>query len=85
MNKPVLSAHFQSRVPSDVRLSQMKYAERKVKPDAVINVAIGNVSLPTNPAMQKDFGAAKQSLNFLVMVGEADQVLYLDKPLFLFL
>jgi aspartate aminotransferase len=53
MNKPVLSAHFQSRVPSDVRLSQMKYAERKVKPDAVINVAIGNVSLPTNPAMQK--------------------------------
>lgn len=53
MSKPVLSAHFESRVPSDVRLSQMKYAERKVKPEAVINVAIGNVSLPTNPAMQK--------------------------------
>ncbi|WP_312700713.1 aminotransferase class I/II-fold pyridoxal phosphate-dependent enzyme, partial [Sedimentibacter sp.] len=30
---------------------QMKYAERKVKPEAVINVGIGNVSLPTNPAM----------------------------------
>ncbi len=29
----------------------MKYAERKVKPEAVINVGIGNVSLPTNPAM----------------------------------
>lgn len=53
MNKPVLSAHFESRVPSDVRLAQMKYAERKVKPEAVINVGIGNVSLPTNPAMQK--------------------------------
>ena len=53
MSKPVLSAHFESRVPSDVRLSQMKYAEREVKPEAVINVAIGNVSLPTNPAMQK--------------------------------
>ncbi len=53
MNKPILSAHFESRMPSDVRLAQMKYAERKVKPEAVINVGIGNVSLPTNPAMMK--------------------------------
>lgn len=53
MNKPILSEHFQSREPSDVRLAQMKYDERKVKPEAVINVGIGNVSLPTNPAMQK--------------------------------
>lgn len=53
MSKPVLSAHFESRLPSDVRLAQMKYAERKVKPEAVINVGIGNVSLPTNPAMMK--------------------------------
>jgi len=53
MRKPILSAHFQSRTPSDVRLAQMKYEERKVKPEAVINVGIGNVSLPTNPAMQK--------------------------------
>lgn len=53
MSKPILSAHFQSRQPSDVRLSQMKFAERKDKPEKVINVAIGNVSLPTNPAMQK--------------------------------
>ncbi|SES63489.1 aspartate aminotransferase [Natronincola peptidivorans] len=53
MSKPILSAHFQSRTPSDVRLAQMKYEERKVKPEAVINVGIGNVSLPTNPAMQK--------------------------------
>jgi aspartate aminotransferase len=53
MTKPILSAHFESRTPSDVRLAQMKYEERKVKPQAVINVGIGNVSLPTNPAMQK--------------------------------
>lgn len=53
MSKPILSAHFESRKPSDVRLAQMKYEERAVKPEAVINVGIGNVSLPTNPAMQK--------------------------------
>lgn len=53
MSKPVLSAHFESRKPSDVRLAQMKYDERQVKPEAVINVGIGNVSLPTNPAMMK--------------------------------
>lgn len=53
MSNPVLSAHFESRKPSDVRLAQMKYEERAVKPEAVINVGIGNVSLPTNPAMQK--------------------------------
>lgn len=53
MQKPILSELFQTREPSDVRLAQMKYAERKVKPEAVINVGIGNVSLPTNPAMQK--------------------------------
>lgn len=53
MSKPILSAHFESRMPSDVRLAQMKYAERKIKPEAVINVGIGNVSLPTNPAMMK--------------------------------
>ncbi len=53
MSKPILSAHFESRKPSDVRLAQIKYDARKEKPQAVINVAIGNVSLPTNPAMQK--------------------------------
>ncbi|MDF2547670.1 MAG: aminotransferase class [Anaerosolibacter sp.] len=53
MSKPILSSHFESRKPSAVRLAQMKYEERKVKPEAVINVGIGNVSLPTNPAMQK--------------------------------
>ncbi|MBN2285173.1 MAG: pyridoxal phosphate-dependent aminotransferase, partial [Tissierellales bacterium] len=53
MNTPILSSHFVSRKPSDVRLAQMKYQERKNKPEAVINVGIGNVSLPTHPAMMK--------------------------------
>lgn len=53
MSKPILSAHFESRTPSAVRLAQMKYEGRAVKPEAVINVGIGNVSLPTNPAMMK--------------------------------
>ncbi|MBN2260902.1 MAG: aminotransferase class I/II-fold pyridoxal phosphate-dependent enzyme [Clostridiales bacterium] len=53
MNKPILSTHFESRTPSSVRLAQMKYEDRKIKPEAVINVGIGNVSLPTNPAMMK--------------------------------
>ena len=53
MKEPILSEHFQSRKPSDVRLAQIKYSERKKKLESVINVAIGNVSLPTNPAMQK--------------------------------
>ena len=52
MNKPIMSEHFKKRMPSDVRLGQIKFGERKVKP-ALVNVAIGNVSLPTNPAMQK--------------------------------
>ena len=52
MNKLIMSEHFKKRMPSDVRLGQIKFGERKVKP-ALVNVAIGNVSLPTNPAMQK--------------------------------
>ncbi len=53
MNNAKLSTHFESRKPSAVRLAQIKYDEREVKPEAVINVGIGNVSLPTNPAMQE--------------------------------
>jgi aspartate aminotransferase len=52
MDKPVLSNHFKKRMPSNVRLGQIKFMEREQKP-ALINVAMGNVSLPTNPAMQK--------------------------------
>jgi len=52
MAKPVISNHFKSRQPSEIRLSQIEFAKRK---DDVIsvNTAIGNVSLPMYPAMQK--------------------------------
>jgi aspartate aminotransferase len=53
MNSPILSDHFESRTPSSVRLAQIKYNERTIKPEAVINVGIGNVSLPANPAMME--------------------------------
>ena len=52
-SKPVISAHFLTRVPSNIRLAQMKYEERADKPECVVNVSIGNVSLPTHPAMQE--------------------------------
>ena len=52
MNAPILSDHFKKRAPSDVRLGQLKFLEREEKP-VLINTAIGNVSLPMNPAMQK--------------------------------
>ena len=52
MQKPQLSAHFASRQPSDIRLAQTEFAKRT---DGVIsvNTAIGDVSLPMPPAMQK--------------------------------
>lgn len=52
MSEPVLSNHFKTRVPSDIRLAQINFEEREVKPKS-INVAIGNISLPTHPQMQK--------------------------------
>ncbi|MGF3499661.1 MAG: pyridoxal phosphate-dependent aminotransferase, partial [Candidatus Methanosuratincola sp.] len=50
MKKPQLSEHFQSRMPSSIRLAQIEYMKRR---DGVgqINVAIGNVSLPLHPAI----------------------------------
>ncbi len=53
MSVATVSEHFKSRKPSAVRLAQMTYEARANKPEAVINVGIGNVSLPTNPAMQE--------------------------------
>lgn len=50
--KPALSAHFQTRVPSPIRLSQIEFLKRKDHVVAV-NTAIGNVSLPMHPAMVK--------------------------------
>lgn len=53
--EPIISSHFKSRQPSSIRLAQIEFAKRK---DGVIsmNTAIGNVSLPIHPAMQKRAG-----------------------------
>lgn len=50
--KPFLSAHFQSRKPSSVRLAQIEFLKRTDGVKA-INTAIGNVTLPAYPAMQQ--------------------------------
>lgn len=50
MTAPLLSAHFQSRKPSSIRLAQIEFAGRGDGTEA-INVAVGNVSLPMHPAM----------------------------------
>ena len=52
MPGPALSAHFASRKPSAIRLAQIEHAKRTDGVEA-LNVAIGNVSLPMHPAMQK--------------------------------
>lgn len=50
--KPVMSAHFQTREPSAIRLAQIEFAARK-DPVIPINTAIGNVTLPMHPKMQE--------------------------------
>ena len=54
MQNPSLSNHFKKRKPSSIRQAQIKFSNRedrkKVK---VINLAIGNVSLPIHPSMRK--------------------------------
>ncbi len=52
MMKPMLSSHFQTRVPSAIRLTQIEFLKRMDQVVAV-NTAIGNVSLPMHPAMIK--------------------------------
>ncbi|GMV40636.1 MAG: aspartate aminotransferase [Myxococcales bacterium] len=51
MTAPTLSAHFRSREPSDIRLAQIQFAERRDGTEA-LSVAIGNVKLPMHPAMR---------------------------------
>jgi aspartate aminotransferase len=50
--QPQLSTHFSSRQPSAIRTAQIKFSQRQDNVIA-INTAIGNVSLPMHPAMQK--------------------------------
>ena len=52
--KPLISKHFESRLPSVIRQAQITFSKRKDrKKIKVINVAIGNVSLPMHPKMFK--------------------------------
>ncbi len=52
MRNAELSEHFKSRKPSVIRLAQIEFMKRRDDVRAV-NVAIGNVSLPMHPAMQR--------------------------------
>lgn len=62
MEKPDMSLYFQDRKPSAIRMSQIEFSKRK---DSVksINTAIGNVTLPTHPAMQERMFNLKAELS----------------------
>lgn len=50
---PKLSSHFENRLPSAIRQAQIIFAQREDRDDIqVVNLAIGNVSLPMHPAMK---------------------------------
>jgi aspartate aminotransferase len=50
---PEISSHFQGRSPSAIRQAQILFAQRPDREQvSVINLAIGNVSLPMHPAMR---------------------------------
>lgn len=76
---PTLSEHYRLRQPSAIRIASMKFAERKDGTEA-INVAIGNVSLPMHPAMQKRMKELGQAgspfaagvVKYTATVGEAE-------------
>lgn len=77
--KPRLSLHYQNRVPSAIRLTQIEFLKRTDKVVA-INTAIGNVSLPMHPAMVKRMFALDASespfhlgvVKYSTTVGEAE-------------
>tara|TARA_B110000116_G_scaffold245364_1_gene236418 strand:- start:758 stop:2065 length:1308 start_codon:yes stop_codon:yes gene_type:complete len=49
---PSISEHYQQRSPSVIRRAQILFSSRKDKNDIqVINLAIGNISLPMHPVM----------------------------------
>ena len=54
MKIPKLSKHYKDRTPSAIRSAQIEYSNRTDKDSLeVINLAIGNISLPMYPAMNK--------------------------------
>lgn len=51
---PIISDHFNNRQPSVIRQAQIIFSQREdCETVEVINLAIGNVSLPMHPAMQE--------------------------------
>ena len=49
---PIISKHYQNREPSAIRRAQILFNCRKDKDKInVINLAIGNISLPMHPIM----------------------------------
>ena len=49
---PIISDHYQNREPSAIRKAQILFNARKDKDQInVINLAIGNISLPMHPIM----------------------------------
>lgn len=58
---PELSAHYRSRRPSPIRRAQILALARADRADLeIVNLAIGNVSLPLHPAMRSRLGALGQ-------------------------
>ena len=54
MNSPPLSNHFKNRSPSSIRRAQIEFSKREdIDSVDVVNLAIGNISLPMYPAMRK--------------------------------
>ena len=63
MNKPKLSKHFEDRLPSVIRSAQILFSNRKDKKDLkVVNLSIGNISLPMFPAMKKKLAQLGQDI-----------------------
>ena len=59
---PKLSDHYEKRKPSAIRQSQITFSKRRDKDQVqVINLSIGNVSLPMHPAMQSRLKALGDS------------------------
>ena len=49
-----ISKHFQNRSPSAIRKAQIEFSKREDRESInVINMAIGNISMPMYPAMRK--------------------------------
>ena len=81
MPTPPISKHYQGRTPSAIRLAQILFERRPDKDEVgVINLAVGNVSLPMHPAMRQRMASlaetpspfAEGTLRYTPSVGMAE-------------